>query len=202
MKGYTSETKVENYILQNIDSTFSSQIEKWIEAAEAYIDNLTGRNFIADSSASARLYDGDDSPELLIDDAVEVTKVEVGQDDYGSSFEEVSASGSDRYFLEPANYSADSVPIMKIVLRARNFPEGHQNNRITAKWGYSASVPADIEFAATVLVAGICNAQRKDTKEIASEKIGNYSVSYASEKEKNDFEQAKNILDKYVKFRL
>lgn len=201
-KGYTTEAKVENYTLTDIDASFSTQMGEYIETVENHIDLVTGRNFIADSVASARVYNGDGEQELLIDDCIEITKVEAGNDDYGASFTEVSSSGADRYFTEPINAAAKGVPFHKLMLRARRWITGIQNHRVTAKWGYSAACPADITFAATVLVAGIINAQRKDQKEIASEKIGNYSVSYASEKEKSDFEQAKAILQKYTRLHI
>lgn len=207
MKGYTSEEKIENYILQDIDATFSTQIEGWIESVENIIDQITGRNFIADTVATARLYDGDGDGDrtLLIDDCVSVTKVEVGNDSYGSTFTEIESSGSDRYFLEPTNYSVKEIPITSVILNSRMWAEGKQNNQITAKWGYSAAVPSDIEFAATVLVAGILNQQRQGGDEIKSEKIGNFSVAYNSDNGQNsfaDFANAMKILDRYKKFLL
>jgi hypothetical protein len=202
VKGYTTEALIEQYTLTDIASSFSAQISSWIEAMEEHVDNETGRNFIADTAATARVYDGDGEHDILIDDCVEVTLVEVGEDDYGGAFSTVPSTGSTRYFLEPANYSAKKMPITKIVLQHRPWTHGKQNNRVTAKWGYSVACPEAITFATTVLVAGIINAQRKDTKEIASEKIGNYAVTYTSDKEKSDFEQAKAILQKYTKMRL
>lgn len=201
-KGYTTEEIVENYVLQDIDESFSTQIDSWIEGVENHIDLITGRNFIADSEASARVYDGDGEHTLLIDDCISIATVEVGEDDYGGTFTEIDSTGSNRYFTEPANASALGQPVHAVILQHRPWTNGKQNNRITAKWGYSESVPADIQFAATVLVAGIINAQRKDTKEIASERIGNYSVTYGSDKEKNDFLQAKEILERYTKILL
>ena len=58
MKGYTSKTAIENYLLESIDSSFNTQIENWIESIEKYIDNYTGRNFKADTEASERKFDG------------------------------------------------------------------------------------------------------------------------------------------------
>ena len=204
-KGYTTKTAIENYILQDIDASFNSQIDSWITAVENIIDKITGRNFVADSVASARVYDGDDTQELLVDECIAVTKVEVGNDSYGSTFTEVASTGSDKYFLKPDNYASKALPIYKVVLNARCFPGGIQNNRITAKWGYSASAPADIQFAATVFVAGILNQQRQGGDEIKSESIGNYSVSYNTDKNGNswaDFERAQQILSAYTKLNI
>lgn len=200
-KGYTTEAVIENYLLQNIDSSFSSQIDKWIESVEQIIDKMTGRNFIADSEATARLFDGDGTQELLIDECIEITKVEVGNDDYGSSFTEVAATGADRYFKDPPNYEVKGLPVYKLTLRSREWIDGKQNHRVTAKWGFSASVPKDIEFAATVFVAGIINQEHlQGNSEVKSESIGNYSVTYNTDNGGNswaDFQKAMEILNNY-----
>jgi len=133
-KGYTTKEKVEAYLGKD-DGVSDAVLTSYIEAVEGAIDGLTDRNFIADTVASARLYDGSGDNALLIDDCVSVTKVEVGLDSYGDDFLEISATGSDRYFLRPSNYSADSVPVRSIELSARDWTGGRQNNRITAKWG-------------------------------------------------------------------
>jgi hypothetical protein len=204
-KGYTTKAKIENYILNDIDSSYDAQITLWIAGIENIIDKITGRNFIADSAASARVYDGDGEQDLLIDECVALTKVEVGNDSYGSSFSEVGATGADKYFTYPANAALKGVPIHKLTLNARTWPAGRQNNRITAKWGYSVAVPADIEFAATVFVAGILNQHRQGGDQIKTERIGNYDVTYNTDKEGDsfsDFTRAKEILAAYTKLNL
>ncbi|RKZ11026.1 hypothetical protein DRQ25_00775 [Candidatus Fermentibacteria bacterium] len=196
-KGYTTKEDIENYILSDIDSSFDDQIDEWIEAVENIIDKMTNRNFIADTEATARLFDGDGSEKLIIDEAVEITKVEVGNDDYGASFSEVSASGAGRYFLEPSNFTVRNLPVYMVTLRSQVFVCGKQNQRITAKWGSFVAVPEDISFAATVFVAGILNQSRQGGDEIKSEKIGNYQVTYNTDKDGNswaDFSRAMAIL--------
>lgn len=204
-KGYTTKEKLENYLLKDIDSSFSTQIDEWIDGVERIIDQITGRNFKADSSVSARVFDGDDTNELLIDDCVEVTLVEAGQDSYGGTFETITSTGSSRYFLDPANYSAKGVPITKITLNGRIWGNGKQNHRITAKWGYSTNVPKDIEFVATVFLAGVLNQHMLGGNQIKTEKIGNYSVTYNTDDGNDswaDFEQAKMILESYRKINI
>ena len=200
VKGYTDKIAIENYILQEIGETFDDQLDDYMENVERIIDEMTGRNFVADSEASARLYDGDGTEDLLIDECVEVTEVATGNDGYGSGFTTVAASGADRYFSYPANHTVLSVPINKISLNARCFTHGKQNNKVTAKWGYSVECPADIRFAATVFVAGILNQNRQGGDQIKSEKIGNYQVTYNTDQGADswaDFQQAKAILDRY-----
>lgn len=199
MKGYTTIAKLENYLLQEIDSAFEPQVEEWIAGIERVIDNLTGRNFKADTVASARVYDGDGTQDLLVDDCVAITLVEVGADSYGSTFTTVGTTGADKYFTYPVNNTAKGVPIRKVTLNARTWTPGRQNARVTAKWGYSVNVPDDIAFAATVFVAGILNQARQGGGEVKSESIGNYSVSYTNDGSDTwaDFERAKQILDSY-----
>jgi hypothetical protein len=201
MKGYTNKTNIEAYLGKD-DGVSDAVLETYIETVENIIDGLTDRNFVADTVASARLYDGTGNDLLLVDDCVAITKVEVGLDTYGNDFQEVSATGADRYFVRPNNYSVNSVPITSIELSARDWPAGRQNNRVTAKWGYSASVPADITFAATVFVAGILNFAN-DPASIQSEKIGEYAVTYVEGSSQwGDFMGAKTILNQYKKLNI
>lgn len=179
-KGYTTKEEIENYLLQEIDATMDSQIDGWIEAMENQIDKETGRNFIADTAASERLYDGDGDREIFIDDCVEIEKVEL--DD-----EEID------YFAYPAN----ETPKIIIAREYGKFTRGRQNVAITAKWGYSVAVPADIKFACTVLVAGIINNAADSGGEVKSITMGEYSVAYKDTKQTGDFESIKNILAKY-----
>lgn len=204
-KGYTTEVKVETFLNEAIES---GKVDDAILQAERFIDEYTGRNFKADTTATARKYDGDGSQELIIDDCVDVTKVEVGSNYYGDSYTEIVAhdsvgAGTDVYYELPNNYSAKNLPIRKLLLRARHFCEGLQNHQITGKWGYSVSVPSDVELAATILVASVYKYGRSGgLGGVKSEKIGDYSVSFNDDQSKADFERAMEILDRYKKFEI
>lgn len=195
-KGYTTLEQIENYLSKEVDSTFYTQIDSWIASMEKFIDNYTDRNFKADSVASARVYDGDNTDELLIDECIEVIKLEIGENNTNVT----------KYFTYPANASARGVPIHKIRMEDATFPCGLQNNRVTAKWGYSANVPDDIMFATTVFVSGILNDSLGGGEgEIKSESIGSYSVTYGGDSGSNswaDFERAKQILDQYKRINI
>ena len=202
MRKYTSKQNLQNYTLQEIDAVFNNQIDSWIEAVSKQIEQQTNRVFIADAVASPRLYNGNNRQHLIIDDCIEVTKVEVGNNIWGDTFAEIDSTGINRYYTLPTNNEEEGVPIRKIGLRARVWIEGHANHRITAKWGYSEEVPEDIEFAATVMTAGIMNAKRDGGKgDVTSEKIGQYAVTY-SDKQYKDLEVAKEILESYKRYYL
>jgi len=187
-KGYTTRQKIENYLLITIDSSFYDQVEEWISEIEAYIDKITGRNFVADSIATAKKYDGDGTSSLLIDDAVAITEVKIGTDVFVIN---------DDYVIYPAN----ELPKTKIKLIGSVFPcTPIQDISIKGKWGYSISVPKDIQTVATVLVAGMINYSLNADGEVASETIGRYTVSYKDEKQWQDFERIDNVLEMYKKY--
>ncbi|MFZ2152286.1 MAG: hypothetical protein WAV09_04220 [Minisyncoccia bacterium] len=196
MKGYTNKTEIENYLLIDIDASFWTQVERWIEDIETYIDQKTGRNFIADSVASAHKYDGDNTSTLLIEDCVEVTEVKIGTD----TPLVVDESGEDdEYFVYPANM----LPKTKIRLTGGYFPKWPpQTVSIKAKWGYSAAVPADIRNAATILVAGIINYSLNADGEVKSMSIGRYTVTYKDEKQWQDFDRMEEVFKSYIKYTL
>lgn len=198
---YTTEEKIEAY-LGGIAIT-TGGAANFILATQKLIEQLTNRIFKADGTAVARLYDGNDRQDLLIDDCTEITKVEVGNDMWGDTFTEILNSGINRYYALPNNYAVDEVPINKIGLRSQIWIGGNANHRITAKWGFSTNVPDDISFAATVIAAGMYNQNRgENTGAIKSEKIGEYQVTYADEGGLNDFKLAMQILQGYKKYLL
>ena len=178
------------------DASFEDRLDEWIAYIEKYIENATGRVFIADTSASAKVFDGENTKEFYIPECVEITKVEVDDDDDGV-FEEIVAAD---YFKYPAN----ETPYTRIKISDLSddyFSEGEQNVKITAKWGYSVACPYDIQFAAMILVAGIINSYNvvDDNANVKSESIGNYSVSYGDRAGWQDFKRAQEILRSYKK---
>ena len=191
LKGYTNEAQVQSILNSSVSVSDTD-----LEIAENIVDNYTGRNFIADAVASVRYYDGNDSDRLAIDDCVEISSIEVNGDRIQSSgFLTVN-----NYYLYPDNYESKGLPIDLIVLYDNYFYKGNQNQKITAKWGYSVECPADVSFATAVICAGIINFN--SSSNIKSENIGNYSVSYETEDGWASFNKAKTILLNYRKIEL
>jgi hypothetical protein len=189
-KGYTTRQEIQNYLLITIDASFYAQVDNWIAEIEKYIDQKTGRNFIADTVASEKLYDGYNEPTLLIDDCVDVTEVKIGDDD-------PLTEGSDEdYVVYPANF----LPKTRLKLILSTFPSGDQNIHVTGKWGYSVTVPDDIKMIATVLVAGIINFSLNAEGEVQQMSIGRYSVTYKTKDEWQDFKKVDEILKYYKKY--
>jgi len=183
MKGYTTIDQVENYLLTDIDLSFYHQIEKWIESAEDYIEKETGRVFIADETASIKLYDGNGEGVLFIDDAVEIVSVKI--------------NGKEVEFYP---YPVNKTPITKIAITER-FTKGRQNIEVNAKWGYSKEVPHAIRQVATILVAGMIERGLKPKGDMKSLSLGQYSVTFddiIKDKERETFD----MLKKYKRYSL
>lgn len=188
LKGYTTKAAIENYMQVDIDGSFDTQVDEWIEAAELIIDQETNRNFIADEgAASDKVFDGDGTDELVIPPTNDVDAVKLDPD--GTALE------TDQYALYPANQTIKT----KIKLRYQVFPEGLQNIVITANWG-TQGVPKDIMFAATVIVAGILRHAWEDPNEVQSMTIGRYTVSYKTRQQQDDLTSVQEILDRNKRY--
>jgi len=194
---YTNEKRIENYLNTTISS---GDAEQYIKAAQRFIEKYTARVFRSDTIATTRLFDGRGKQDLSIDDCTEITLLEVGNNSWGDTFSTISAGGANGYYTLPTNALAHDLPITKLLLRSRFFISGHANQRITAKWGYSAKVPEDITFAATVIASAMYYANRgENSGPVKSEKIGEYAVSYADNSKYDDKVQSLDILDSYKK---
>ena len=186
-KGYTNRGQIQNYMLHGIKDYFDSQISDWIAQMETYIESQTGRVFIADTSASERIYDGDGGLNLFLDECVEITKVTI---------DGVEVDSGD-YLTYPANEFPKTRIKLKNDAGLLFTTEDEQNIKIEAKWGYSVLCPADITFAATVLVVGIINFAGEMPGEVKSEKIGDYTIAYKDKTSWQDIQTVKDILERY-----
>ena len=197
MKGYCTSEDIEAYTLTDILDSFEPNVEKWIGAMEEFIDQETGRSFIADETAVSRFFDGDGDSEFFTDENIEIEFVKIY--DSEDTLEYTLLDG-----VHILSHPYNEKPIRKIFAKPNNalnfstFPRGLRNIEISAKWGFSENVPEQIRQACTVLVAGIVNFSNNADGEVKSEKIGDYSVTY---KDNNfeDFQRAKAIIKNLVK---
>lgn len=188
-KEYTTIEEISNYLLLDIAEEFEDQIETWIKAMSEYVRSKTNRDWLADTVASAKYYNGNGKQYANIPDCIQITELATG-DDYGANF----VARTD-YITAPYNSPADGTPITQIILKdGMTFDKGIKNVRITAKWGYAQNVPQDIVFITTVLVAGIVLAQTNQEGEVESERIGNYQVKYVTDSQKSDFARIQDML--------
>lgn len=187
-KGYTNKGQIENYLLTTVNAILHEQLDDWIAMMETHINKVTGRNFIADTEATEKLYDGNGEDELLVDDFIGTPTVEINGVELAS----------DQYLVYPAN--TEKKNILKRV-SGSIWAKDDQSIGVTAKWGYSEEVPHDIVFATTVLVAGIINYSSKDSQgQVSTKTVGRYSVTYKDKKQWQDFDQIDKIIKSYKKF--
>ena len=168
---YTDKTKIEELLKETIDR----DLDDIILMVQQYIENQTNRIFQPCDDASIRYFNGNGKSILDIDECVEITKVENGNDYYGDTFTEILSTGDTRYYAEPYN----ELPIDRIRLRGELWTKGKKNIRITAKWGYSEEVPFDIVWVATYLSAMFYKQQTNVAGGVQSETIGSYTVSFS-----------------------
>lgn len=201
LKAYTTEVKLEAFLGKDI---VAGEADDAINEAVNLIDQLTGRNFIADDTASIKLFDGNDNDYLLIDECISISKVEKGDNYFADTYSTITlfvqGDNTKGYIRMPINYSEDAIPIRRVFLRGYLWLKGIGNNRITAKWGYSATVPQAIALATTILASGIYMYNKGGTSgNIKSEKIGMYSVAYNNTEGWDALAKAKLIIEQYTK---
>ncbi len=198
-RAYTTEAEVGAFL--DNDTYCVGDFDFVIAAASDLIEKMTGRIFIADEAATARLFNGNGGADLCIDDTIEIDTVERGLDPYGDSFETVPSTGFTRYYTTPENALVKNIPITSIVLRSASWFTGIQNQRITAKWGYSEEAPPAIAQAAAILAGGMYMYNRGGASgNVTSEKIGNYAVSYGSEQGWKAYKNALTLIAGFKKY--
>lgn len=144
----------------------------------AYIERYTGQTFGDQAEYSTRVFDGTGKREIVIDKFYDLGLVEINEE-----------------MLEVFAYPANRTPQWRLVSDQR-FTYGLQNVEVTAKWGYGVT-PEDIRFACLVLLAGIVQKNVLNVSDKQSEKVGDYTVSYSTERQMQDFNIAKQTLENY-----
>jgi len=171
-KKYCTIQDVKNLIPDTITDDFEPQILKWIQTSSIEIDNMTQRSFVV-SETETRKFDGSGSQKLVIDNVIEIDEVTV--DDMVT---EVEFRGS-------------------ILYSKSRFPLGFMNISVTGIFGYSEEIPLDISYACAFITAQKVLFSKKGVSQVKSEKVGNYSITYA---EGQDIKNVMNIIDSYKKY--
>lgn len=195
---YTTQEAIENYLLITIDSSFTTQVEAWIDSAETWINNYTDRNF--EATAALKKFDGKGGHTLLVDDIISITSFWMTENSSTADANTDTLQTTD-YFLYQ-NDDPNKTPYNRIILNPdgnfQSFDWGLQNLWILGTWGYSSTAPSDIQMVATKLVSGLIKTGKDDGVRSYSE--GDLSVTYQNFQSiiNNDL-SAKQILDWYKK---
>ena len=162
--GYATLAEAKAY-LSIVDSIDDTMLESMVEAASRAIDNIAGRRFYLDTSASARLYRGTNPYILTVDDFGSTTGLALALDTGGDGTYETVLTYNTDYVVEPFNAVAMGKPYTQITLVGGQLlpwllPNLMPSVQLTAKWGYP-TVPDDISQACLILTADMY--KRKDS---------------------------------------
>lgn len=201
-----TKTDVQNYLGIVIDSSLNGYIDTLIASAQGYIELYTDREFTVADADTTRYFDGNGLTTLNIDDLREVTSVTV---------DGVALTNNTDYFLLPYKDTVKtqiklSQPSTRLNSNSRIsssspyvFEEAQRNIVIVGKFGYSVTAPDPIKTACMSIVASYLkqNISDKDLKEVNSESLGDYSVSYSKTTEIADKLGLTSILDLFKRNR-
>lgn len=176
-------------------------VETYITEAQDWIESYTGTSFAPTiSSATPRIYSTKPlSRRIVIDYAYEVETVEflISRTQQGDSWQAVDSTS---YRVTPEN-TTPKMAIEFIDSLGLNYPiyfEGSDANvRVTAKWGYSGTVPPEIKRIATQYVISIMRQDGVVDNLVSSEKVGDASISYALGQSSYDIGNLAMQLNKY-----
>jgi len=193
---YIEKSSIEDYLLIDIDGSMDVTINKWISAAENYVEIYTGRKF-ENTEDQPKYYDGPGGRTLYIDDFITITSI-VTLDLDGVTVDDTLTENTD-YFVYPLNDSPKH--ILKLAPEGSNlakWPKGKKRIKVVADFGYATDVPEDVKLVVTQLVSEIVNVGRQGSEGgISQESLGDYSVTYGSIDEIAMRLGIKPILDSY-----
>jgi|GEM_PF-6775518 len=172
MERYTNKTLVSNMIGISEDDVQ----DDWLDWATAQVDARTFQTF-ADVEVVER-YDGSGCDELLLNHSpiISISKIEYLQDGHMDVWLEFDKDYTVFYADEGRLRLVEDVNGQEHT----SFYRGVQNWKITYKYGYS-EIPRLVELLATLLVIELYQIKRDGASGVvASERIGAYSISYAT----------------------
>jgi len=153
MPAYTTKAVVKTYL--GIPSGTTSEddpIDAAIDAAEAEIDNYTGRSFAVPGSATAKVYRPVNDRVVLVDDIAQTTSLAVKTDTADDGTYDTTLTITSEYVLD-----GNQAPY-RVIRRVdgSSFPRYSSDRatiQVTAYFGYGMSIPKAIVQASTVLGA-------------------------------------------------
>ncbi len=196
---YLTEADLENFILQDIDPSFSAQITEVIAWVTEYINNYCGINF-ENSTVESKYFDGSGNEDLFIGEFQTGQLTEVLILDMQGNTLATLVKDTD-YWEYPADNNS-----MKNALRLipgsqyTHWPQYNRAAKVTGKFGRS-TVPKAIKLAAIKLAAKIINEGLRGGK-VSSESLGSYSINYEKLDESKESLEIKEILNQYREVRL
>ncbi len=153
MPNYTSQLLVKNYLgVPSGTTSEDTAIDNAIAAAEAEIDQITGRTFVTPGSATAKVFVPYDDYTVFCSDIAQTTGLIVKEDTTLDGTYDTTLTVTTNFIV-----SGNTAPY-RIVKRVdgETFSRdlyGRPTVQITAFWGYQMTVPDQIKQCALVIAA-------------------------------------------------
>lgn len=188
---YITESDLENFILQDIDPSFSTWITSVISMVEAYVDQYCGTSF-ANAVSTTRYFDGSGIDELLIGPVQSVSSLKI-LDVNGNT--EATLTASTDYYLYPLNETIKDRIKLSLGGQYQAFPGRTRSIEVTGIFGHSA-VPGPVKLAAIQLAAKVINTGLRGGQ-VSSETLGSYRIDYREVDENAESLGIKETLNLY-----
>lgn len=182
-----TEGELEKYLLQDIDSSYSTFVSTVISIVEDYIEKYTGIDF-ENTTAGDRYFDGSGNDELTVDEFRSPTALIIYDIDGNQLF---SLTENTDYYTYPLNDTQkNTIKLRKSSGKTTYFPAYDRAVKLSATFGF-ATVPNPIKLVALKLAGKILEKGLKGG-EASAESLGEYSIDY---KEINEHAESLGVFD-------
>ena len=190
---YTDKGRIQKFLNVDIVSSYDTQVDEWIAAVKAWIDQYCGKTF--ESASADRFYDGNGRRSIMIDDFTGSPTVVILDVDGTVAFN-LTEGHSDDYLIYPLNFTAKNELRLVSGSTIGVFPNRSRSVQVTANFGHSVAVPTPVQLVATKLVAEIIKEGLKGGK-LSKVQLGDYEASFQKVDESADALGIYQILDMY-----
>ena len=191
MPAYLTEGDLENFILQDIDSSFSTWIASVIAQVKEYIDNYCGTDF-SNSTAASRYFNGDGGDILNVGDFQSISELLLL--DLDGKTMATLVENTD-FFTLPYNETVKNQIQLATGGQYVLWPNWPRAVKITGIFG-CATVPGPVKLAAIKLAAKIINEGLRGGQ-VSGESLGSYRIDYKATDESIESLGIKEILNQY-----
>lgn len=188
---YLTEGDLENYILQDIDASFSTWISSVISQVEEYVNNYCGTDF-ENSGSVSKYFDGLGGDVLNIGDFQSTSEVLILNTDGSTN---ATLTKDTDYYEIPYNESVKNALKLSPSGQYVVWPDWTRAVKVTGVFGYS-SVPQAVKLAAIKLAVKIINDGLRGGQ-VSAESLGSYRIDYKDIDEKINSLGIKEILNQY-----
>lgn len=168
---YTTKAKVDDLFGITIPQAVFNDL---VEVVKLFIDRYTGKTF--EGASADRYYDSTGGYILNVDSFYGTPTISILNAD--GTVDRLLTEGQANDFVTVPYNTTEKNQIIFSSSGYGRLPRGSRRVKITASWGYGATVPKDIEYVATQLIGALYNSNEVSGSNIKSESLGDYSVTY------------------------